>query len=47
MDKLYEKSLNTIELPAVLGLLAQKASSDGAKEAALALRPSGDIRQVK
>lgn len=38
-DELYEKSLKTIELPAVLELLAEKAASDGAKEAARALRP--------
>ena len=47
MDKLYEKSLNTIELPTVLAMLAEKASSEGAKEAAMALRPSSDARQVK
>ncbi|MCD8321442.1 MAG: endonuclease MutS2 [Oscillospiraceae bacterium] len=44
---LYEKSLQTIELPAVLELLASKAASEGAKEAARRLRPSGDPRQVK
>ncbi len=47
LNELYEKSLRTIELPAVLTLLASKAASDGAKEAALALRPSADPRQVK
>lgn len=49
MDKkeLLEKSLRTIELPQVLALLADKASSAGAKEAALALRPSSDRRQVE
>ena len=46
-NELYEKSLKTIELPAVLELLADKAASDGAKEAALALRPSDDPRQVR
>ncbi|MCD7844374.1 MAG: endonuclease MutS2 [Oscillospiraceae bacterium] len=44
---LYEKSLQTIELPAVLELLASKAASEGAKEAARRLRPSGDARQVR
>lgn len=44
---LYEKSLQTIELPAVLELLASKAASEGAKEMARRLRPSGDMRQVK
>ncbi len=45
--ELYEKSLRIIELPAVLELLAAKAVSDGAKEAARALRPAGDVRQVR
>ena len=44
---LYEKSLHTIELPAVLELLAAKAVSDGAKQAALALRPSAEARQIR
>ncbi|MEL4105687.1 endonuclease MutS2 [Oscillospiraceae bacterium WX1] len=39
---LYEKSLKTIELPAVLQLLAAEAYTPGAKEAALALTPSDD-----
>ena len=47
LKELYEKSLRTIELPAVLELLAERAASEGAKEAALALRPSADPRQVK
>ena len=47
IKELYEKSLKTIELPAVLELLAAKCASDGAKEAALALRPSAEPRQVK
>ena len=45
--ELYEKSLRTIELPAVLELLAARAVPDGAKEAARNLRPSGDVRQVR
>ena len=47
LNELYEKSLRTIELPSVLELLAAHAASDGAKEAAMALRPSSDPRQVK
>ncbi|UOO38610.1 endonuclease MutS2 [Oscillospiraceae bacterium CM] len=39
---LFEKSLKTIELPAVLQLLAAEAYTPGAKEAALALTPSDD-----
>ena len=47
LKELYEKSLRTIELPSVLELLAARAASDGAKEAAMELRPSSDPRQVK
>ena len=43
----YEKSLNTLELPAVLEMLAAEAVSDGAKEAALKLLPSDDRYEVK
>ena len=43
----YEKSLNTLELPAVLQMLAAEAVSDGAKEAALKLLPSDDKHEVK
>ncbi|MCQ2405718.1 MAG: endonuclease MutS2 [Oscillospiraceae bacterium] len=39
---LYEKSMNTLELPAVLEQLALRASSEGGKELCLQLRPSGD-----
>ncbi len=41
-----EKSLNTLELPAVLKMLAQEAVTDGAKEEALSLRPSCEPAQV-
>jgi DNA mismatch repair protein MutS2 len=41
-----EKSLLTLELPAVLNMLAQEAVSDGAKERALGLMPSGDSKEV-
>ena len=44
---LYEKSLQTIELPAVLELLAGKASSDGAKAMARALRPAAEMGRVR
>ena len=44
---LYEKSLQTIELPAVLELLAAKASSEGAKAMARALRPTADQNRVR
>ena len=38
----YEKSLQTLELPAVLALLAAQAVSKTARAQAMALRPSGD-----
>ena len=43
----FEKSLNTLELPAVLAMLAEQASSQAAKEAALALKPETDLESVK
>ncbi len=44
---LYEKSLQTIELPAVLELLAGKASSEGARALARALRPASETGRVR
>ncbi len=44
---LYEKSQTILELPAVLEMLAAEAVSDGAKEAALALRPSSDRAEAE
>lgn len=44
---LYEKSINILELPFVLELLASEAVSDAAKEEARGLRPSKDIYEVK
>ena len=43
----FEKSLITLELPAVLEMLAQQAVGETAKEAARALAPSGDKAEVK
>ena len=43
----FEKSLTTLELPAVLQMLAAEAVGDSAKEAALALTPSTDPYEVK
>ena len=43
---LYEKSCRTLELPAVLGLLAAEAGSEGARERCLALTPSDDRGEV-
>ena len=45
--ELYEKSLQTLELPAVLELLAGEAVSAPAKEACLALRPSSYGQEVR
>jgi DNA mismatch repair protein MutS2 len=44
---LYEKSLRTLELPAVLEMLAREAVSDGAKETAMGLTPVSDIYEVR
>ncbi|SHH92674.1 DNA mismatch repair protein MutS2 [Sporobacter termitidis DSM 10068] len=44
---LYEKSLKTLELPAVLQMLAGEAVSGEAKEAALALAPVSDVYEVR
>lgn len=43
----YEKSLNTLELPAVLDMLAAEAVTEGGKEACIKLRPSPDRLEVK
>ena len=39
MSELFEKSIRTLELPAVLELLARHAVSDEAKARCLRLRP--------
>jgi DNA mismatch repair protein MutS2 len=43
----FEKSLNTLELPAVLSMLAAQAVGETAKERALLLTPSADPFEVK
>lgn len=45
--QLFEKSLNTLELPAVLEMLAREAVSHPAKEETRMLRPSSDIYEVR
>ena len=47
MTELYEKSLRTLELPAVLDLLAAEAVSAPAKEKTLALRPAETEYEIK
>jgi DNA mismatch repair protein MutS2 len=44
---LFEKSLKTLELPAVLRMLAEEAVSADAKEAAVSLTPADDIHEVR
>ena len=43
----FEKSIRTLELPAVLEMLAQQAVGDTAKERARELRPSGESAEVR
>lgn len=43
----YEKSLNILDLPVVLDMLAAEAVTDGGKEACRSLRPSSDRLEVK
>lgn len=43
----YEKSLNILELPVVLDMLAAEAVTDGGKEACRSLRTSSDRLEVK
>jgi len=43
----FEKSLLTLELPAVLNMLAQQAVGEAAKERALELSPATDINEVR
>lgn len=45
--ELYEKSINTLELPAVLKMLSEQAVSQGARDDALKLFPSADAGEVK
>ncbi len=44
---LYEKSLNILELPAVLTMLSGEAVSQAAKEAANELQPSDNIYEIQ
>ena len=46
MSELFEKSIRTLELPAVLELLAAKAVSDEARARARKLRPETDYEEV-
>ena len=46
MSELFEKSIRTLELPAVLEKLAAKAVSQAAKDRCLKLTPSIDVEEV-
>ena len=46
MSELFEKSIRTLELPAVLEKLAAKAVSQAAKDRCLKLSPSTDVEEV-
>ncbi len=43
MNKLYEKSIRTLELPSILKMLSQKAVCDVAKERSLEIKPTDDL----
>ena len=47
MTERFEKSIRTLELPQVLELLAKKAVSPEAQERCRAMRPSGDLKDVR
>ena len=47
ISELFEKSIQTLELPRVLELLAQEAVGDEAKERCRAIRPATDPDQVR
>ncbi|MBQ0037416.1 MAG: endonuclease MutS2 [Clostridiales bacterium] len=46
MTELFEKSIRTLELPAVLEMLAQRAVSEAAKERCRKLTPSTEVEAV-
>ena len=47
MSSLYEKSILTLELPAVLEKIAQYAVSEGAKERIRAIRPYRYLEDIR
>ena len=46
MSEMFEKSIRTLELPAVLEMLSHKAVSDAAKERCAHLAPSTEVEEV-
>jgi len=47
MEELYQKSLRTLELPAILHMLSEESVCESAKEAALKLTPSDILTEVR
>ncbi len=47
LSTIYEKSILTLELPAVLEKIAQYAVSDGAKERIRAIRPYRYLEDIR
>ncbi|MBR2895524.1 MAG: endonuclease MutS2 [Oscillospiraceae bacterium] len=47
MSELFEKSIRTLELPAILQMLADQTNSDAARTRALAVYPHTEIREVE
>lgn len=47
MSELFEKSIQTLELPRVLEMLAACAVTDEGKERALSLRPMTDLDDIQ
>ncbi len=47
MSELFEKSMETLELPKVLELLAACAATDEGRERALSLRPMTDLEEIQ
>ena len=47
MSELFDKSIRTLELPAILQMLADQTSCEAARAKALAVTPSTDKQEVE
>ena len=47
MSELFDKSIKTLELPAVLKMLAEQTNSAESREKALAIVPQTDVDDVR
>ncbi len=47
MSELFDKSIRTLELPAVLNMLSEQTNSAESREKALAIVPLTDVDDVK